>query len=94
MAGHEGHRERMRMRAERMATDGIAGVERFASLERDIGHLVERTDPTHIEPLGKLFAGELLQSDAQRDFLQFSQCFTEKSLHLYSLFSIVTSTCG
>ena len=56
----------------RMATDGISCLERLTALERDIRHLIYRPHTAHVEPVRQLFAGELLQANAQCDLLQLT----------------------
>ena len=58
-----------------VAADSVTLFECIACFEREVSHLIERDNPTDIEPFGELFAREFLQTDGKCDVLQFGKCF-------------------
>ena len=55
----------------RMATNGVAGFERFAPFERDIGHLIKGSRTAHIDPLCQLLTSKTRQPNFLGHRLQF-----------------------
>ena len=53
--------------------DAVVGFEGFATFDRDVGHLVDRSDMFFVEPVGNLFASESRETSLLSNLFEFCE---------------------